>query len=118
MATLKKEREKYNANDIGYYNGGLPVKGRGAIRGRALGNPGEFHSPQFHNFKDYNHQDTAMVTSEDAIKFKHWMGSDKVDFNRTQPYYPMYYDRNLEFMRDRKFWLVIFMKLIPFSYCF
>lgn len=42
---LKKERKKYNVNDLGYYNGGVPRKNRGAIRGDALSQPGWFHSP-------------------------------------------------------------------------
>jgi len=77
---LKKEREKYNANYLGYYQGGIPKKDNGAVRGKAMGNPGEFHQPAVHNYLNYNHQDTTFVTSEDALKFKHWMGSDIVDF--------------------------------------
>lgn len=42
---LKKDREQYSVNHLGYYSGGVPQKGRGAIRGKALGNVGEFHSP-------------------------------------------------------------------------
>ena len=45
LQALKKEREKYNVNHLGYYGGGLPQKDRGAIRGKALGNPGELHAP-------------------------------------------------------------------------
>jgi hypothetical protein len=77
---LKKEREKYNVNYLGYYQGGVPQKERGAMRGKSMGNAGEFHTPYIHNYLNYNHQDTSFVTSEDALKFKHWMGSDKVDF--------------------------------------
>ena len=43
MAELKMQREKYNVNHIGLCKGGLPKKGRGAIRGSALGAIGEFH---------------------------------------------------------------------------
>lgn len=50
------------------------------MRGKAAGNPGEIHSVQAHNFKEYNHQDTTFLSSEDALKFKHWMTSDEVDF--------------------------------------
>lgn len=105
MAQLKKEREKYNVNDLGYYNGGVPRKGRGPIRGDALMGPGWFHSPSIHNYMHYNHQDSARVTQEDGIKFKHFMGTDKVDFNRTQPGYPAYYDENHNYRADRDFWL-------------
>ena len=43
LAELKQQREKYNVNDLGYYRGGVPQKGRGSIRGTALGRPGSFH---------------------------------------------------------------------------
>ena len=53
---------------------------------------GEFHSPKIHNYKEYNHVDSFRVGTEDALKFKHYMGTDKNDFERTMPGYPMYYD--------------------------
>ena len=43
MAELKQQREMYNANDLGFYRGGEPRRGRGPVRGNALGPPGEFH---------------------------------------------------------------------------
>jgi len=89
------------------YKGGVPRKDSGPIRGKSLGNPNEFHQPKVHNYLEYNHQDTAFVSSADAVKFKHWMGTDIVDFQRSRPYYPMYYDRNFEFLRDRTYFLVI-----------
>ena len=106
LAQLQKEREKYNVNHLGYYKGGVPQKNRGPIRAKSLGVPGNFHSPQVHNFLNYNHQDTSFLNQEDAIKFKHWMRSDIVDYQRAHPFYPMYYDRNLDFKRERTFWLV------------
>ena len=45
MAELAKERSKYNVNNLGFYNGGVPRPNRGSIRGDALGRPGAFHSP-------------------------------------------------------------------------
>ena len=33
------------------------------------------------------------------------MGTDKADFLRTKPGFPMYYDKNFNYMRDRDFWL-------------
>ena len=59
---LKKDREQYNVNPLGYYTGGVPKKDSGAIRGKSMAEPGFFHSPQLHNFLNYNHQDTAFVT--------------------------------------------------------
>lgn len=43
LAELKQQRKQYNVNDIGFYRGGVPSKGRGPIRGSAMGRPGEFH---------------------------------------------------------------------------
>jgi len=45
MRELAKERARYNVNDLGYYNGGVPRENRGSIRGDAVGEPGGFHSP-------------------------------------------------------------------------
>ncbi len=106
---LKKDREQYSVNHLGYYSGGLPRKDSGAIRGKSVGNVGEFHSPQVHNYLNYNHQDTSFLNAEDAIKFKHWMGSDIVDFQRSRPYYPMHYDRNMDFKKDRSFWFLFIL---------
>lgn len=52
---LKKDREQYNVNHLGYYQGGIPRKDSGPVRGKSLGNAGEFHSPQVHNYLNYNH---------------------------------------------------------------
>ena len=105
LTQLKKDRAQYNVNHLGYYQGGLPRKNGGSLRGKSLGNPGEFHTPQIHNYLNYNHQDTSFISQEDAIKFKHWQGSDIVDFQRSRPYYPMHYDRDFDFQKDRSFWL-------------
>ena len=52
---LKKERERYNANFLGYYNGGLPQKGQYRLRANrhghsAMAPPGFWHDPTAHNF--------------------------------------------------------------------
>jgi len=77
---LKEARDKYNVNYLGYYNGGLPVKGKGRNRrnnkGTSLGLTGEFHDPDVNNFIDNYHPEANFVTSEDAVKFKAWMKSD------------------------------------------
>jgi len=106
LKQLKQEREKYNVNFIGMYKGGVPRKNSGSIRGKSLGAPNEFHAPNIHNYLEFNHQDTAFVSSADAVKFKHWMGTDIIDFQRSRPYYPMHYDKNFDFLRDRTYFLV------------
>lgn len=104
IAELKKERKKYNVNDLGYYNGGVPRRNRASIRGEALGPSGEFHNPHTHNFLNNEHADMQRVTTQDAVQFKHFMGSDKADFLRTKPAYSMYYDTNFNYTKDRDFW--------------
>lgn len=113
---LKKERAKYNVNDLGYYNGGVPRANRGSLRGDALGEAGAFHSPQIHNYLNFNHPDSGRVTQEDAIKFKHFMGTDKADFLRTKPAYPMYYDKDFNYRKDRDFWMKLILGMGAFSY--
>lgn len=105
LAELKMQRQKYNVNDLGYYRGGLPQRDNGTVRGSALGAPGEFHSATVHNHLENYHQESNMVTSEDAVKFKAYMNSDKVDFNMSKPTHPMYYDKDFSFMKDRNYWL-------------
>lgn len=99
----------YNANDLGYYKGGVPRKGRGAIRGNSLGNVNEFHQPSVHNFLHNYHQDSFLVNQEDAVKFKAFMNSDKDEFNQTKPFYPMHYDNNFTFSADRRYWLSLLL---------
>ena len=105
LKELKEQRKKYNVDDFGYYRGGLPQKKKGPVRGNSLGRPGYFHQPSVHNFLNNYHADAKLVDSEDAVKFGAWMQSDKVDFQQTKPSHPMYYDRDLDFMKDRSFWL-------------
>lgn len=112
MAELKEQRKKYNVNDLGYYRGGLPNRDQGNLRGTALGSPGEFHQPRLHNQLENYHQDSNIVDSEDAVKFKAYMTSDKVDFNRSMPLHPMHYDKNFDFMKDRTYWAALFCLLL------
>uniref|UniRef100_A0A7S3CSE1 J domain-containing protein n=1 Tax=Strombidium rassoulzadegani TaxID=1082188 RepID=A0A7S3CSE1_9SPIT len=116
LAELKEEREKYNANDLGYYNGGVPRRNRGAVRGSAMMPPNFFHSPHVHNFVHYQHPDSARVTSEDSLKFKHFMGTDKADFQRTMPAHPMHYDSDFNYSKERKFWLRVLLGMFFVTY--
>lgn len=118
MAELAREREKYNVNHLGYYRGGVPQPNRGPIRGTALGRAGQFHSPQVHNWMNYQHGDSQRVTTEDAVKFKHFMGTDKADFNRTMPAAPMHYDADFSYAKDRDFWLKFILGWMFVGYAF
>ena len=105
-------------NDLGFYRGGVPRENRGAIRGDSLGVPGEFHSPGVHNFIHNQHQDSHRVTSEDAVQFKHYMRSDEMDFKRSKPAWPMYYDKDFNYRKDRIFWLRFLIGAAGISYLF
>lgn len=52
---MAEERKKFNVNNLGRYNGGVPIKGKGPFRkgihGEALGAPGMFHDEMVHNLK-------------------------------------------------------------------
>lgn len=116
MAELAAQRKEFNVNHLGYYRGGVPQKGRGVIRGDALGPPGNFHLPQVHNFLRNHTQDNQLIDSEDAVKFKRYMNDDRTDFQRLQPGYPMYYDREMLFRKDRHFWLTMIITLLGGMY--
>ena len=72
MAELAQQRKHYNVNHLGYYSGGIPQKGRGSIRGNALGNPGDFHTPEVHNFLQNYHADSKVINSKEVAMFKNW----------------------------------------------
>jgi len=116
MVELQKERAKYNVNDLGFYNGGVPRQYRGGVRADAIGEVGHFHSPQIHNSLNFNHPDSHRVTQEDALKFKHFMGTDKADFLRTKPAYPMFYDNDHNYRKDRDFWLKLMLGMAALNY--
>jgi len=103
-------------NFLGFYRGGVPQKGRGAIRGAAIARPGEFHTPQYHNFLNNQHPDATLVSSEDAIKFKAYMQVDKVDYTMSRPSHPMHYDHSMDFMKDRSFWLMLILSMLGGMY--
>ena len=116
LRELKEQREQYNVNFLGYYRGGVPQKGRGAVRGSSMGIPGEFHQPKMHNFFNFYHPDSKTVTSEDTVKFKAYMLSDKDDFNMSRPSHPMHYDKEMLWMKDRSFWLSLLLGMVSLIY--
>jgi hypothetical protein len=60
--------------------------------------------------------DSYRVSTEDAIKFKHFMGTDKNDFQRTMPGFPMHYDTDFNYSKDRDFWLKFILLMGFVSY--
>ena len=48
--------------------------------------------------------------------FKHFMGTDRADFERTNPGYMMYYDKDFNYAKDRDFWLKFLLGMFLVSY--
>ena len=44
------------------------------------------------------------------------MGTDKADFQRTKPGYPMYYDKDFDYRKDRDFWFKLILGMAGMSY--
>jgi len=65
---------------------------------------------------NFYHPDSKVINSEDSVKFKAFMLSDKNDFNRTMPSHPMYYDRTMEFTKDRSFWFFLLLGMVGAMY--
>lgn len=40
------------------------------------------------------------------------MASDQLDFQRAKPYYPMHYDRDFNFLKDRSYFLGLIMTMV------
>jgi hypothetical protein len=40
------------------------------------------------------------------------MKSDEIDFKKSKPTHPMYYDREMLFSKDRRFWLSVILLLL------
>ena len=116
LQELKEARKKYNVNHLGYYRGGVPQKGRGAVRGEAIMPPGYFHQPKVHNFLNFYHPDSKIIDSEETIKFKAFMHDDKDDYQMARPSHVLHYDRTKEFLKDRSFWLLLLLGMGTFGY--
>ena len=44
------------------------------------------------------------------------MTSDEVDFKMARPYYPMHYDKDFNFLKDRRFFFIILLTLGLITY--
>lgn len=65
---------------------------------------------------NFYHPDAKKINSEDTIKFKAFMQSDKDDLKISKPSHPMYYDRNMDFLKDRSFWLLLILGMFAGLY--
>jgi hypothetical protein len=46
------------------------------------------------------------------------MGSDKTEFQRTMPGFPMYYDTDFNYAKDRDYWLKLLLGMGIVTYAF
>ena len=115
MRELEEMRKKFNANHLGIYDGGLPQE-RGYARGKSVCPPGYFHSPDIHTTQEPRHQDSTLVGGLEAMQFKQYMKSDKPEFERTIPWYPMKFDPDYRAIRDRAFYLAILGSFVALTY--
>ncbi|KRX08624.1 DnaJ domain [Pseudocohnilembus persalinus] len=86
---LAEERAKFNVNFLGRYNGGLPQKNKGIVRGSAqgsaLGPPGAHHDVLVHRTKTSNGSDYQDVTNEMANDFSQYQGQSRYEVERRWP---------------------------------
>ena len=104
LKTLEKEREKFNVNHLGYYNGGLPKKNNGAIRGEGFGAPGSLHDVHTHNtVMRPENRDAYEVTGTEADMYKRHESLYSQIKNRPRPYYPLEFDDTWRYVRHRAY---------------
>ena len=58
------------------------------------------------------------MTSEDAVYFKHFMGSDKAAFERSKPAHPSFNDYDFTFMKERDYWLKLLLAMMAGTYLY
>lgn len=83
-----------------------------------MGQPGTIHDTLIHNRNLYPHQDTHLVGPKESLEFSNWMESGKPDLERNYPYYPMYYDKTMEFARERNFYLIMLFGFVSGLYLY
>lgn len=107
---LERERKRFNVNHLGYYNGGLPQKSRGAIRQGTMGAPGTSHLALNHNEKLRMEREAFEVDSKRAEFFKNYQTQESAKgVNRQKPYYTLTEDPNWTYLRNRTYitWLAL-----------
>ncbi len=101
---LEREREKFNVNFLGYYNGGLPQKNNGSVRGSSLDEPGKFHSPETHNLHVRNEREGMRVTHLDVEEHDHLQNIEKtLGRDQQRAYYPISSDKEMVYFKNRQY---------------
>ncbi|CAI2373728.1 unnamed protein product [Moneuplotes crassus] len=112
---LAKEREKYNVNFLGYYDGGLPQKKSGAQRRGALNHPGAFHSPIRHNELERMERDGQRIDHLDTQQFSALQSLEQSHGrDRPRPYHPIDADPEMRYFKNREFSTAIIFGIFGF----
>ena len=114
MKSLEKEREKYNVNHLGYYNGGLPVKGNERTRKGALGPVGAVHSKDLHNYYERFDRDSYEVSPTDAADFKVNKHGERYEITKEKQYFKLEEDPEWTSVRNRGFSTIIILSIIGY----
>jgi len=113
---LEQERQKFNVNHLGYYNGGLPNKDSGNVRGNAFDSPGMPHNAETHNRHERMERDAFEVTRADADAFKNFQKEVEDDGrDRAKPYYPIDSDPEMRYFKNREYATYILFGLIGYA---
>lgn len=114
LKQLEKERKRFNVNHLGYYNGGLPYKRGGNVRGSAVESPGSPHDVTEHNLFVRNDRESHHIDKNEATHFKNnsVMGAEFV--NRTRPYYPLETDPEWKYVKARTHATLITLVILGF----
>lgn len=114
---LEKEREKYNVNFLGFYNGGLPQKHKGSVRGSALDEPGQFHSPDIHNIHERNEREGKRVSHMDTQEYDNLQSIEKtLGRDRSRAFYPMSEDKDMVYFKNRQYATAIIFLIFGIAY--
>jgi curved DNA-binding protein CbpA len=78
LKELQNEREKYNVNYYGFYQGGVPVEDNGSIRGKADKEPYYPHDPHTHNIDNNSIETfTQVVDAREAAYTNEYFHADR-----------------------------------------
>jgi curved DNA-binding protein CbpA len=118
LKKLEKERQQFNVNHLGYYNGGLPRKDSGNIRGEAMSSPGTAHSALSHNAEVRFEREAFEVTNSRASEFKAFNVYDNLEGKRDEPkaYHPLEHDYTWKYVRQRRYGSMIIFSIIAYYY--
>lgn len=118
LKKLEKERQQFNVNHLGYYNGGIPTKHSGNIRGNAFGSPGAAHSALQHNANVRFEREAFEVTNSRAAELKAFNVYDNLEGKRDEPkaFHPLEHDYEWKYVKQRRYGTMIIFGILGYYY--